>query len=159
MDITMVSAMMLANNLVTIFTNRWMGHLSDKLGERLILAGCSFLLVLIFVGYAVVTYLPILIGLYLIDNVLFGSSIALKSYLRRIAPEEDLTSCLSFGMTSNHITAVVIPIGGGVMWSMFGYEVTFIAGAVIVFVDMLFALKVPRHKKSAPDSVTSLDNA
>ena len=80
----------------------------------------------------------------LVDNVLFGSSIALKSYLRKISTPEDLTGCLSFGMSANHVTAVVIPVAGGVAWSMFGHEATFIAGAVIVFVDMLFALKVPK---------------
>jgi predicted MFS family arabinose efflux permease len=103
------------------------------------------LLVFIFAGYAVVDYLPLLIGLYLVDNVLFGSSIALKSYLRKISTPEDLTGCLSFGMSANHVTAVVIPVAGGVAWSMFGHEATFIAGAVIVFVDMLFALKVPKN--------------
>jgi predicted MFS family arabinose efflux permease len=158
MDITMVSMMMLANNLLTIFTNRYLGHLSDKLGERFVLAGCSSLLVIIFAGYAYITYMPILIGFYLIDNMLFGSSIALKSYLRRIASDDDLISCLSFGMTSNHITAVVVPIIGGVMWAEFGFQTTFISGAVIVFVDMLFALMVPGGKKRLTPEIV-VDNA
>jgi predicted MFS family arabinose efflux permease len=143
LSITVISGIMLANSFVTIFTNRALGSLSDRLGERLLLAGSSFLLVLIFTGYAFITSLPVLIGFYLVDNILFGSSIALKSYLRKISTAEDLTGCLSFGMTANHITAVVIPVAGGIAWEMFGYEVTFIAGAVIVFIDMLFALKIP----------------
>jgi predicted MFS family arabinose efflux permease len=145
LDITYISGIMIANNLITIFTNRWMGLISDRYGERIVLVGCSLVLVFIFAGYAVVDYLPLLIGLYLVDNVLFGSSIALKSYLRKISTPEDLTGCLSFGMSANHVTAVVIPVAGGVAWSMFGHEATFIAGAVIVFVDMLFALKVPKN--------------
>jgi predicted MFS family arabinose efflux permease len=146
LSIAMVSIIMLANNLITIFTNRILGNLSDRFGERLILIGCSFILIFIFTGYAFVGYLPLLIVFYLIDNMLFGSSIALKSYLKKIAPREDLTGCLSFGMTANHITAVVIPIVGGVIWSIFGYKATFIAGAVIVLIDMLFALRVPGKK-------------
>ncbi len=145
LDITAVAAVMLANNLITIFTNRLIGSVSDRLGERVVLVGCSFLLVFIFCGYAYINYLPLLIGLYLVDNILFGSSIALKSYLRRISPPQDLTGCLSFGMTANHVTAIVVPVIGGVAWSLFGYQVTFIAGAAIVLVDMLFALKVPRR--------------
>lgn len=152
MDITAVSIMMLANNLVTIFTNRYMGKLSDSLGERTVLVSCSALLVFIFIGYAFVGWLPALIGFYLIDNILFGSSIALKSYLRKISTPEDLTSNLSFDMTTNHITAVVVPIGGGLLWSMFGYQATFVAGAAIVLVDMLFALKVPRDNGRAASS-------
>jgi len=99
-------------------------------------------------GYAYVTFLPVLIAFFFVDHVLFGSSIALKSYLRKMAPPEDLTNCLSFGMTANHITAVVIPVVGGVLWTTFGYEVTFIAGAAIVFIDMLLALKVPGKGKA-----------
>ncbi len=144
LDITIVSGMMMANFVVTIFTNRWLGHLSDKCGERFVLAGSSFLLVFIFTGYAYVTYLPALVLLYLLDNILFGSSIALKSYLRKISNREDLTGCLSFGMTANHITAVIIPVVGGTVWAMFGYQTTFIAGAIIVFVDLLFSLRLPK---------------
>ena len=147
LNITVISTIMLANSALTIFTNRMLGNLSDKLGERTVLVGCSFVLVFIFTGYAYVDYLPLLITFYFIDHVLFGSSIALKSYLRKMAPPEDLTNCLSFGMTANHITAVIIPIVGGILWVKFGHEVTFIAGAAIVFIDMLFALKVPRNGK------------
>ncbi|MEW6412778.1 MAG: MFS transporter [Candidatus Zixiibacteriota bacterium] len=145
LNITVISSLMLATAGVTIFTNRFLGNLSDRIGERVVLAGCSFVLVFIFAGYAYVTFLPILIAFYVLDHVLFGSSIALKSYLKKISTPEDLTNCLSFGMTANHVTAVVIPVVGGVLWATFGYEVTFISGAVIVFVDMLFALRVPRN--------------
>ncbi len=142
LDITAISTLMVANSVITIFTFRWLGHLNDKLGERPILVWSSLLLVFIFTGYAYVEYVEVLISLFLIDNVLFGSSISLRSYLRKIATPEDLTGCLSFGMTANHIIAVVIPILGGLAWNVFGYQVTFVAGAILVFVDMLFAMRV-----------------
>jgi len=147
LDITVISSVMLVNNFITIFTNRLLGNLSDRLGERTILVGCSLLLVFIFSGYAFVTFLPLLIVFYLLDNVLFGSSIALKSYLSKISTREDLTGCLSFGMTANHITAVIIPVIGGMAWSLFGHEITFVAGAAIVFIDMLFALRIPKKDR------------
>lgn len=144
LDITIISILMFANFFITIFTSRIIGHLSDKFGEKLILVGSSFLLVFIFCGYAYVSYLPLLMFIYVIDNILFGSSLALKSYLRKIAPTEDVTGCLSFGMTANHITAVIIPIVGGILWSKFGFETTFLSGAGIVFIDMLFSLNIPK---------------
>lgn len=147
LSITYISIIMLASNLITIFTNRFLGRLSDRLGERALLVGCSFLLVFIFSGYALINYLPILVAFYLIDNVLFGSSIALKSFLSKMCPAEDLTSCLSFGMTANHITAIIIPVAGGIAWNMFGYKATFMAGAVIVFIDMIISLKVPKKSR------------
>ena len=143
LDITIISIMMFVNFFITIFTSRITGHLSDKFGERIILAGSSFILIFIFCGYAYISYLPLLMFLYVIDNILFGSSLALKSYLSKLAPPADITGCLSFGMTANHITAVVIPIIGGLLWVKFGFETTFLAGAGIVLVDMLFSLRVP----------------
>ncbi|MDF1544008.1 MAG: MFS transporter [bacterium] len=147
LDIQTISLIMLANSGITIFTHRLLGTVSDRWGEKLVLVTSSLLLVIIFTGYAYITFLPVLIGLYLVDNVLFGSSIALRSYLRKIAPSEDVTNCLSFGMTANHITAVVIPVAGGVMWNAYGYQTTFIAGAAIVFVDMLMASLIPGRSK------------
>ena len=144
LDITFISSLMFVNFFITIFTARIMGHLSDTIGEKLVLVGSSFILVFIFCGYAFISYLPLLMILYVIDNMLFSSSLALRSYLRKIAPSEDITGCLSFGMTANHITAVVIPIIGGILWVKFGYETTFLAGAVIVFFDMLISLKIPK---------------
>jgi predicted MFS family arabinose efflux permease len=149
LTITAISTVMLANSVITIFTHRLLGIISDRWGERLVLVTSSLLLIFIFGGYAYVTYLPVLIGLYLVDNVLFGSAIALKSYIGKLAPPEDLTGCLSFGMTANHITAVVIPVGGGIIWSLFGYKATFLAGAAIVAIDMLFATRLPRKPRAA----------
>lgn len=143
LSITAVSTLMLVTFGMNIFAYRLLGNLSDRIGERIVLAGSSGILVLIFIGYAWVEYLPVLVGFYLIDNVLFGSSIALKSYVRKIAPPADVTGCLSFGMTANHVTAVIIPVAGGVLWNLVGYEATFIAGAAIVAIDMLFAFAIP----------------
>lgn len=143
LDITVISSVLIANNVITFFTNRWIGHMSDRIGEKVVLAAGSLLLVFIFCGYAYITFLPVLIGFYLIDNILFGSSIALQSYLQKISAPEDLTGNLSFGMTANHITAVIVPVLGGVAWSLFGFKVTFLGGAAIVFIDLLFALKIP----------------
>ena len=148
LSIAVISIVFVANSFVTIFTHRLIGHISDRFGERVILVGSSLILVFIFTGYAYVSFMPALIAFFLIDNALFGSSIALKSYLRKIASEEDLTGCLSFGMTMNHVTAIVIPVIGGLAWNLFGYQVTFIAGAVIVAVDMFFAMKIPTRNIS-----------
>lgn len=151
LDITVISSVMIANNVITFFTNRGIGHLSDRLGERAVLAGSSFTLVLIFCGYAYIGILPVLIGFYLIDNILFGSNIALQSYLHKISVPDDLTGNLSFGMTANHITAVIVPVLGGLAWDMFGFKVTFLAGAVIVFIDFLFALQIPNRDALADE--------
>jgi len=140
--ISAAAVLFFVSNLVTTYTYRLMGHFVEKWGERAVLSGSSFLLVFIFSGYAFINRLPILFVFFVMDNVLFGSSIALDSYMRKISDKSDLTNCLSFSQTANHVSAVIIPILGGVIWELFGYRSTFLFGASIVFIDALFSLRV-----------------
>lgn len=140
--ISTASILFFVSSLVTTCTYRVMGHVVEKWGERVVLAGSSFMLIFIFSGYAFILWLPLLIVLYVMDNVLYGSSIALDSYMRKISSQADLTNCLSFSQTANHLSAVIIPVLGGVIWQSFGYQSTFLFGAAIVLVDALFSLRV-----------------
>ncbi len=141
-SISTAAVLFFISNVVTIYTNSLMGNLVEKLGERMVLAGSSFLLIFIFSGYAYISWLPLLFLFFVIDNVLFGSSIALHSYARKIADKSDLTSCISFSVTANHISAVILPVLGGVIWELLGFKSTFLFGAAIVLIDMLFSLRV-----------------
>jgi predicted MFS family arabinose efflux permease len=144
---------------ITIVTNKQLGNLTERLGERFLLAFTSFLLIFIFAGYAYIASLYVLLAFFVIDSVLFGSGVALNSYIRKIAPKRDLTNALSIGLTMNHIAAVVIPIAGGVMWDTLGFRVTFIMGAVIVMLDMAFSLlvKPPKNRKSHAEEAVGME--
>ncbi len=141
-SISSAALLFFISNAVTIYTNSLMGNLVEKWGERIVLAGSSFLLIFIFSGYAYISWLPLLAVFFVLDNILFGSSIALYSYARKISDKSDLTSCISFSVTANHISAVILPILGGVIWELLGFRATFLFGATIVFIDMLFSLRV-----------------
>ncbi len=130
------------SNVISIYTNSLIGTLVERWGERTVLAGSSFFLIFIFSGYAYITWLPLLAVFYVLDNMLFGSSIALHSYVRKISDRSELTSCISFSVTINHVSAVILPILGGVIWELLGFKATFLFGAAIVFVDMLFSLRI-----------------
>ncbi len=144
---------------ITIVTNKQLGNLTERLGERFLLAFSSFLLIFIFAGYAYVGSLYVLLVFFVIDSILYGSSVALNSYIRKIARKRDLTNALSIGLTMNHVAAVVIPIAGGVMWDTLGFRVTFIMGAVIVLADMCFSLlvKPPKNRKSFAEEVVGVE--
>ncbi|MFH2055535.1 MAG: MFS transporter [bacterium] len=155
LEIQYTALLLLATSAITIYTSRLFGNLTEKIGEKVVLASSSFLLIFIFSGYAFITMMPLLIGLFVLDHVLFGSSVALQSYIRKIALPSDLTTCLSFGQTANHITAVIIPVVGGIMWDTLGYKTTFMLGAVIVLADCLLSLLVNPHKQRLVDPTAS----
>lgn len=141
----------LVNSLVNVFALRWVGRLVGHLGERLMLSIAFSTLVFVFLGYAYVTYLPALFVLFVIDNVLFGFSLALTTYFQKIAvTQEEITSNLSVEQTINHISAIVVPIVGGAVWVMFGSQAPFLVGVVIVLVSLVLVQAIRTPEEPVP---------
>jgi predicted MFS family arabinose efflux permease len=128
----------LINSLVNTYVLQLVGKLVSRLGERLMLSVAFGTLAFVFLGYAYVTYLPLLFALYVIDNVVFGFNLALVTYFQKIAvTPEEITSNLSVEQTINHIAAIVVPVIGGTVWELFGSQAPFLAGVGIVLVSLV----------------------
>ena len=135
-----ISLLFLINNLLNIYALRKFGVLIDRVGERIVLAGNFFLLIWVFLGYAFIRYLPLLFLLFFIDELLFGFSMAVQSYLRKIAAPDEVSGQVSLGMTLNHVAALVIPVAGGYLWKAYGYHVPFLIGVAIALITFVLAL-------------------
>ena len=123
----------LVNSILGLLFYRRVGVLVARVGERPVLAVDFTLLIVIFIGYATIRYLPILVVLFVADNFLFGLEFALESYFKKIVvTPEEITSNMSLAQTINHLAAVVVPLAGGIAWEMFGSSVPFLGGVVIV---------------------------
>jgi predicted MFS family arabinose efflux permease len=128
----------LVNSLINIVTLRLAGTLVARLGERIVLTATFGVLAFVFLGYAYVTVLPVLFALFVLDNILFGTSLALTTYFQKIAvTQEEITSNISVQQTINHIAAVIIPIVGGTAWELYGSQAPFLVGVVIVVVSLV----------------------
>jgi predicted MFS family arabinose efflux permease len=163
-----ITVLFLINNLIGTYFNQAFGHIVARFGERRVLTVNFILLILVFTGYAFVPIigslaepvfampevsfgdwvlfpsfpanpgLLILLGLFIVDHVLFGFSIALQSFFQKIAvAPEEITPNLSLGQTINHIAAVVVPIVGGVVWAAIGAQYTFLAGVLIAVTSLV----------------------
>jgi predicted MFS family arabinose efflux permease len=134
------ATLFLINSLVNVYALQLVGKLVGRLGERVMLSIAFGTLALVFLGYAYVTYLPLLFLLFVIDNVTFGFNLALATYFQKIAvTPEEITSNLSVEQTINHIAAIVVPVVGGTVWELFGSQVPFLVGVGIVLVSLLLA--------------------
>ena len=128
----------LINSLINTYALQQVGKLVGKVGERLMLTVAFATLAFVFLGYAYVTYLPVLFALFVIDNVMFGFNLALTTYFQKIAvTTEEITSNLSVEQTINHIASVVVPIAGGAAWELFGSQAPFLAGMGIVLISLV----------------------
>jgi MFS family permease len=139
-DVHAITILLLANTVVTMISSLPIGHLIDRIGERSLLIANYVVLIFLFAGYALVHTVLLLGILFCIDNVLFGCSTAITTYLGKLAPRHELAPSLAMGGTANHVAAVSVPVLGGILWDHFGYQITFFAGAATCLVSVMVAL-------------------
>ncbi|MFQ6014310.1 MAG: MFS transporter [Anaerolineae bacterium] len=140
----------LVNSLLTTYAYQQLGRLVSRFGERRILTVNFILLALVFLGYAYISYLPILYLLFVIDNILFGLSITLSTYFQKIATPEEITSNISMAQTINHVAALFVPAAGGVIWTLYGPQATFLAGVAIVLISLVLTQRMPLKEEPQP---------
>jgi MFS family permease len=152
-SVRQTALLFMINNLVSMFTLPLLGSLVARIGERKVLTVNFIGLVGVFLGYAFVSYVPLLFGLFVLDHIFFGFNLALESYFQKIAygPEE-ITSNVSLAQTINHISALVVPVLGGILWDQISPSATFLAGVVIAVVSLVLVqfIRTPTALAPAP---------
>lgn len=142
LNINQVVRLMLAGNLIGLLSAPWMGRLIDRWGERLTLSMTYILLTFTFVGYATVKQVHILYALYCFNTVLFILNIGVTTYLNKICPPEEINASLAMGQTMNHLAAITMPLVGGVLWALAGYQATFLLGAGLAVLSLLATQRI-----------------
>ncbi|MCS6861847.1 MAG: MFS transporter [Abditibacteriales bacterium] len=137
------------NTTMTMLGAPLVGRLIDRLGERKVLTVSYLLVAAVFLGYTLARSQAQVAALFCLDSslLMFGG-IALQVYVRRIAKDADLTPTLAMGMTWNHVSAVIIPLVGGILWTELGYRLLFQIGAAVVLLSWLAAQRMGPKEKS-----------
>jgi predicted MFS family arabinose efflux permease len=174
-----ITLLFLAMSLIGTYLHQAFGRIVARFGERRVLQVNYAILTFVFLCYALIPQLEavskptlqipglsigrwvlcppfpatpgllILLIIFVIDRAMMGFSIALESYMQKIAlhPAE-VTGNIALGQTINHIAAVIVPVAGGVMWEAMGSRYTFIGGTIIVLAALALTTRmhVPRAK-------------
>jgi MFS family permease len=134
-------ALQFVNAILIAVTAPRIGKIIDRSGERGPLTFYSIGLIAVFLGYACFENVGALYMLFLLDNVLFSFGVGFTTYLHRIVRPNELTPCLSMGVTMNHIAAVTVPVGGAWLWEHYhNYHVPFWVGVAVAAIS-LFATR------------------
>ena len=155
MPVETTMVLVLINQLLISVTSPILGRMVDRYGERVMLSASYIGLIFVFLGYALIAHRPTLYVLYCIDNLIFFGSIALTTYVHKIAVAEELKPTLSMGVTMNHLAAVAAPLLGGAMWYAFGYEVIFLSGSALALVSLIVSQWVRPGIGRGPDEATA----
>ncbi len=136
-SVTHITTLFIINNIVTYFLSPYIGRAINRFGERTILSIEYGSLILIFLCYALIENRDIASILYVINNLFFTFSIAIKTFFQKQAAPEDIAPSMGVGFTINHITAIVLPVIGGYLWTL-NWRIPFFLGALIAIISLLF---------------------
>ena len=142
--------------VIGIFVKPWIGHMIDKVGERVVLSTEAFLFFLTCLGYAFAEDLfrpslaiAVIYVCYVADFTLDSVYMARVTYMKKIALKpEDVSPSLSLGTSVDHVVTLFLPILGGLAWykgGPGGYKYVFLAGAVVAFLNFISSrrIKIP----------------
>jgi len=137
LGLRIVTGIYVINYALTYFLNPMISNALNKYGERIVLSLESASLIVLFLGYAFIDNVWIVVGLFILDSIFFNFSIGLNTYLQKTADPEDLGSSTAVGFTINHISAVVIPVFGGILW-MLNWRLPFLVGTGFTIISLFF---------------------
>jgi len=145
-SVSEVAVLFVLNNLLIYFTAPKVAEGINKLGERKMLTIEYLTLTFVFLGYAFIENRNIAVLLYIIDHIVFSFAIGINTYFQKTADSEDIAPSMGVGFAINHISAVIIPVVGGILW-MTNWKTPFVMGAVFSVISLLFVQKIPKHIK------------
>ncbi|GAA5645820.1 MULTISPECIES: MFS transporter [Vibrio] len=137
-----ITLLFLINYLFNFLFAKRIGRFIGVVGERKALMFEYTGLILVFVGYAMVTTAEWAAALYVVDHLFFALALAIKTYFQKIADPADMASTAGVSFTINHIAAVVIPVTFGLIWLVSPAAVFYI-GAGMALVSLVLSLNIP----------------
>ena len=154
LQVRWVALLYLATSLVSTFSSALFGMFVARFGERRMLTVNFAGLIGVFLGYAYVPNLVLLCILFVLDNIFFGFNLAVDSYFQKIAHSPgEITSNVSLAQTINHVSALVVPILGGILWEQISPSATFLAGVIIALISLALVQFIRIPSSRAPLAV------
>ena len=129
------------NNAVNWFLNPLIGKAINSFGEQKLLILKYSVLALIFWTYSVTDSRMLVAVLYVVEQLFTNFNMAIRTFFQKIADPQDFAPSAAVGQTINHISAVILPIAGGMLW-MIDYRIPFWIGVGVAIVALVAALFV-----------------
>jgi predicted MFS family arabinose efflux permease len=140
-----IATLLAVAGVASVATRPYLGRLADRFGETRVLAWCFALVGLVFTGYAFIHDPRLLYMLFCLDSILtFELVIVLHAY--RVADGPAVATVLAGGSTVGHITGVIVPIGGGLLWAYAGPSATFLCGTGVCLAGLAYSVWLGRRQ-------------
>ncbi|WP_425060152.1 hypothetical protein SCACP_08160 [Sporomusa carbonis] len=165
-EVTTMTVLFFIISVTGIVVKPWIGHMIDKLGEKVILAGEAVAFFFVCLGYAFAAdlfnpslALLVICTCYVLDQSMSSVSMARATYMKKLAlVPEDVSPSLSLGISIDHIVTMFLPIVGGLVWyngGPNGYKYVFIGGAVIALLNFVSAQFIRLEQQESSPTICS----
>ena len=143
--LTQMSFFLLFSNLVNWVLNPLIGRAINAFGEKPLLTGKYAVVILLCYCYIVCDSAWVAALLYIVDQLLFGFTMSIRTFFQKIADAEDIAPSMALGVTINHIAAVAVPLVGGMLW-MIDYRIPFAMGIGLSTLSLLMVQCIPSKR-------------
>jgi predicted MFS family arabinose efflux permease len=151
-----LTALYLINLVFNIFAAPLLGRAVRVFGERRTLMFEYTGLALVFLAYGGIYWfnwgVMLAAALYVIDHMLFGLALSLKTYFQKIADPADIAPTAAVAFTINHIAAIFLPVTLGLLW-IYSPAAVFGLATAMALTSLGLALLVPRHPEPGHETV------
>lgn len=138
-----ITILFVINNVINYFVCPLIAKAVNRFGEKRVLGLEYGSLFFIFIAYAFASN-KVMVGLlYVLDHIFFNFSMAVKSYFQKIADPKDIAPSAAVSFTINHISAVVLPLVGGYLWS-YDHRIPFFLGALFSLISLLAVFHIDK---------------
>lgn len=142
LDVPVISAILLLATTLGMLSASWVGRMLDQYGERRMLALVNVAYVVALAGYALVDNVTVVAACYVVYMLVFPlSAMGAATYLRKVAPMDEVAPSLAMGLTLQHAAAIAVPVATGYVLNYVGYRLPFLIAGL--FACLTFA--VTRH--------------
>lgn len=138
--------LLIVNAVINIFAGPYAGKLIERFGEKRSLYIEYLSVFIIFILYGLAQTKEMVVILYIIDNIFFTVTIALKTYFQKIADPKDIAVTSGVGFAINHIAAVFLPATLGIVW-IYSHSAVFFIGAAIACISFFLTFLMVEKEK------------
>ncbi|MEP1610996.1 MAG: MFS transporter [Roseobacter sp.] len=153
-----IAQLYLINLGVNIVAAPVLGAAVARFGERRTLGFEYIGLMIVFSCYGGVYFLGwgvvVAATLYVVDHIFFALALALKTYFQKIADPGDIAPTAAVAFTINHIAAVFLPVGLGLLW-LWSPAVVFFLAAGMAGISFALAMLIPRDPERGNETIFS----
>lgn len=149
----------IVNNTINWFLNPLIGKAINSFGEKKLLTFKYIVLAVVFWVYSTTDSKALVAVLYVVEQLFTNFTIAIRTFFQKIGDPKDTAPSMAVGQTINHISAVILPIVGGVLW-MVDYRIPFWIGigvAVSALIAAQFIKIRDEAAQAAPGTVSGSD--